>query len=147
VTLRDSVALHGGFDVDPGWTGEPVPAVDSEYVIVPVENETGVGIVRVIGITLPTNLSVAGNATVATRPNHVAVDDNYIYVASSYGPQAHVYVIDMASRSSPVGRHTESIPGFSRANRVVLVGNYVFVFLEGGGSVKPTVHVYEIVRS
>lgn len=146
-TLRDTIALHGGFDMDPGWAGEPVTDVDGEYLIVPIDDENGVGVVRIIDITAPTNLSVAGNATVTTRPEHVAVDDYYIYVASSSGSQARVYVIDMASKSSPVVRHTESIAGFTGANKVVVIGNYVFVFLEGGGSVKPTLHVYEIVRS
>lgn len=57
------------------------------------------------------------------------------------------YVIDMYSKSEPVVRHTEAISGFSQAEKVVLLDDYIVVFLTGGPSTKPTVHVYEIVRS
>ena len=156
VTAPDSsVLLHSGYDKDPGWAGKAVQDVDREYVIVPVENENNVALVRFYDVTALNDIQHVGSATLSKKPNRLAVDtsgsnDYYVFAAAGSGDGATVYVIDMWSKSSPVVRTTQNISGFDSAHAIVANGNYLYVVVDdptSGTNDKPTVKVFEIVKN
>jgi hypothetical protein len=156
VTSPDSsLLLHNGVDMDPGWAGKPVQDVDREYVIVPVEDENNVAMVRFYDVTALNDIQHVGSATLSKKPKRLAVDtsgsnDYYVFAIAGSGNGATVYVIDMWSKSSPVVRTTLNIGGFNSANAIAVHGNYLYVVVNdptSGTNYWPTVKVFEIVKN
>ena len=151
---NDSVALHGGFDLDPGWAGKAVRDVDWEYVIVPVYDENGTARVKFHEVTSLSSIYPSGSATLSKRANALATDtsgenDYYVFAAAGSNDGATVYVVDMASKSNPVVRTTTPIAGFNSADAIHVNGNFVYVVVDdptSGTNLKPTVKVFRITK-
>lgn len=144
VTAADDAALlHNGSDMDPGTAGKPVLGVDGEYAYIPVYDPSTGYKVRIYDVTDSSSVSFIGQVSLTGAPQHIAVDDNYIYVGADVSNNAYIYVVDIYSKSSPVVRKSYNVSGFEKVDLVGRYGNYVYSVADTDAG-KPTFIIYQL---
>jgi hypothetical protein len=147
VAPDSTIAVHGGADMDPGNAGRIAMHPDGEWVAVPVDDPYDGFAVRTYWTDDMYGISYRGQALLSGDPKQVHVEDYYMYVAAAQGGSAYIYIIDVYNPSAPVVRTSFQVTGFEWVDAVYVNGNYLYAVVDTAAAAKPTVKVYQIIRS